>query len=87
MSKSLVLEIPEDVLESVKFPPEEIEQEFRKELALALYRRGVLSSGKACVLVRMTRWQFDALLGQRRIPRHYSPTDLEEDIQYACRHQ
>ena len=83
MTKTLILEIPEDVLESVKFPPDEIEKEFRQELALALYKRGVLSSGKACVLVQMTRWQFETLLGQRRVPRHYSAADLEEDIQYA----
>jgi len=50
---------------------------------MALYKRRVLSSGKACVLAQMTRWQFEALLGQRQIPRHYSAKDLEEDIQYA----
>ena len=83
MTKTLFLEIPADVLDSVKFPPNEIEKEFRQELALALYQRGVLSSGKACVLAQLTRWQFEALLGQRRIPRHYSAADLEEDIQYA----
>ena len=87
MAKTLMLEIPEDVLESVKFPPDEIEKELRQELALALYKRGVLSSGKACVLAQMTRWQFEMLLGQRQMPRHYSEDDLEEDIQYAQSHQ
>jgi len=87
MTKTLLLEIPEDVLESVKLPPGEIEKEFRQELALALYKRGVLSSGKACVLAQMTRWQFEMLLGQRRIPRHYSAADLEEDVQYAQSYQ
>ncbi|MBL7164415.1 MAG: UPF0175 family protein [Anaerolineales bacterium] len=87
MTKTLLLEIPEDVLESVKLPPDEIEKELRQELALALYKRGVLSSGKARVLAQMTRWQFEMLLGQRRIPRHYSVEDLEEDIQYAQSHQ
>ncbi|NCP16390.1 UPF0175 family protein [bacterium] len=87
MTKTLILEIPEDVLESVKLPPDEIEKEFRQELALALYKRGVLSSGKACVLAQLTRWQFEMLLGHRRITRHYSAADLEEDIQYAQSHQ
>lgn len=87
MTRTLYLEIPEDVLESVKLPPDEIEKEFRQELALALYKRGVLSSGKACVLAQMTRWQFETLLGQRQIPRHYTTKDLEEDLQYAQSHQ
>lgn len=87
MTKALFLEIPVDVLDSVKFPPDEIEKEFRQELALALYQRGVLSSGKACILAQMTRWQFESLLGHRRIPRHYSEVELEEDIQYAQGYQ
>jgi len=87
MLKTLKLEIPGDVLEAVKLPPDEIEKEFKQELALALYERGALSSGKACVLGQMSRWEFEMLLGQRRIPRHYSTTDLEEDIQYAQSHK
>jgi hypothetical protein len=35
----LVLKIPDDVVEAVKLPPQEIEPDFRKELALALYQR------------------------------------------------
>jgi len=87
MTRTLFLEIPGDVLESVKLPPDEIEKEFRQELALALYRRGILPSGKACVLARMTRWQFETLLGQRQIPRHYTAEDLEDDFRYAQSHQ
>ena len=43
----VVLKIPDDVVDAVKLPPQEIEPEFRKELALALYQRGALSLGKA----------------------------------------
>ena len=42
----LTLEVPDEVLEAVKLPPAEVEKEFRKELALALYQRGVLSLGR-----------------------------------------
>jgi len=85
--KDIVLEVPAGVIEGVKLPPQEIEREFRKELALALYQRGVLSLGKARLLAEMTRWEVEELLGARRIPRHYTEEDLEEDIQYASRHQ
>jgi predicted HTH domain antitoxin len=79
----LVLEIPGEVLDAVKLPPREVEPEFRKELALALYRRGVLSLGKARLMARLTRWQFEELLGQRQIVRHYTQADADEDIQYG----
>jgi predicted HTH domain antitoxin len=79
----LTLEVPDEVLEAVKLPPAEVEKEFRKELALALYQRGVLSLGKARLLAQLTRWEFEELLGQRRIPRHYTDADLREDLQYA----
>jgi hypothetical protein len=35
----LTLEVPNEVLEAVKLPSAEVEKEFRKELALALYQR------------------------------------------------
>jgi len=82
-ARKLQLEIPEEVVRALKLPPEEVQQELCKELALALYERGVLSLGKARELAGMTRWQFHELLGQRRIARHYTEEDLTEDLTYA----
>jgi predicted HTH domain antitoxin len=79
----LVLEIPPEVVDAVRLPPAEVEAELLKELALALYRRGVLSLGKARTLAQLDRRQFEQLLGERRIPRHYSEADLGEDLRYA----
>ena len=79
----LILEIPGEILSAVRLPPKEMEREFRKELALALYQRGVLSLGKAKLLAQMTCWEFEEFLGQREVVRHYTDVDLEEDIQYA----
>ncbi|MFP4642346.1 MAG: UPF0175 family protein [Chloroflexota bacterium] len=79
----LVLKIPGEVVEALRLPPEETQRELCKELALALYERGALSSGKACALAGMTRWQFEEVLGERQIKRHYTQEDLEEDIKYA----
>ena len=80
---TLALDIPDDVRLALKLPPEEAERELRKELALALYQRRVLPIGKARALARMTRWEFEDLLGQRRAVRHYSAEDLREDIAHA----
>lgn len=81
--RGMTLDIPPAVLRAAKLPPQEVEDEFRKELALALYNRGVLPLGKARLVARMTRCEFEDLLGTRRIPRHYTEANLEEDIRYG----
>ena len=81
------LKIPEDVVNALRVPPDDVETELYKELALALYQRGVLSSGKAASLSGLTRLQFEELLGHRKIKRHYGETELEEDLEYARSHQ
>ena len=70
----LVMRIPGDSVDALRLPPDEVEDTLHKELALALYQRGVLSSGKASVLAGMGRWEFEELLGQRQIRRHYTST-------------
>jgi len=62
-----LLIIPEDVVASLRIPPDELEDELHKELALALYQRGMLYSGKAAALSGITRQQFEDLLGKQRI--------------------
>lgn len=83
MKKTIVFEIPEEVLDAVKIPPDELEEEIFKELALAFYKRGILSAGNAAHLAKMTRWEFEELLGYHKIPRHYTEDDLEDDIKYG----
>ncbi len=78
-----VLKIPAEVVDALRVPPDEIEDELKKKLALALYQRGILSSGKARILSGMIRSEFEELLGKRTIHRHYTEIDLGEDIAYA----
>lgn len=77
------LKIPEEIINALRVPPDDVEAELYKELALALYQRGMLSSGKATALSGLTRQQFEDLLGQRKIKRHYGESELEEDLKYA----
>ena len=83
----ICLNIPEQIVNVIRFPPGDIESELKKELSLALYQRGVLTSGNACILAGLDRWQFNDLLKMRKIPRHYTERDLTEDIEYARSHQ
>ncbi|HEY6320784.1 MAG TPA: UPF0175 family protein [Thermoanaerobaculia bacterium] len=83
----VVLEVPPEIVAAMKLPPAEVKAELLKELALGLYRRGALPLGKARALAQLDRAQFEQLLGERRIARHYTDADLEDDLRYARGHR
>ena len=80
---NITLAIPDDVVSALRLPPDEIEAELRKELALSLYQRRVLALAKAATLAQMSRWDFEDLLCRRQIERPFSDQDLEEDLAFA----
>ena len=75
--------IPGSVAEAMDLPAEQLQEEIRRELALALYAQDRLSGGQARDLAGMDRRAFIQLLGKRQIPRHYGKEELEEDLHYA----
>jgi len=74
------IEISDEILQAVKLPPVEASTRLRKELALRLYEKGLLSFGKARELAGITRWEFHDLLGEEGITRRYDVEELEQDI-------
>ena len=80
MSK-LILEIPEQVTEVLRIPPDERLNRVRIELAIRLYQKSILSFGKARELAQLTKWEFHELLGQENIERQYDLEELETDLE------
>ncbi|MCC7556032.1 MAG: UPF0175 family protein [Methanoculleus marisnigri] len=81
----VTITVPQDIVQALRLPPDTVAAELQRELAVALYQRGILSSGKAAALAEMSRWEWEELLGARKIPRHYAAEDLDRDIAYAAR--
>jgi predicted HTH domain antitoxin len=53
----------------------------RELFVLELYRREVISSGKAAELLGMDRWRFVQFSGQRGVPYvRYPAAELEEEV-------
>jgi predicted HTH domain antitoxin len=77
----LFIEVPEDLLQAIRLPAEEVPARVKRELAIRLYAKGLLSFGKARQLAAMTRWDFHDLLGEEGILRRYDVEELEEDLQ------
>jgi len=68
--------IPDNIVYSTRMTEEELLQ----EIAVLLYQKEKLSMGQASKLARMNQWQFQLLLGSRKIPVHYDVTEFESDL-------
>lgn len=84
---AISITIPENVLESTKIPRSQLKQELLKEMAFALYSRGITSMGTARKLAQIDKWEFLKGIAERSIERHYNEAELKEDIAYAKRHK
>lgn len=83
LPEDLSITIPFEIKRALKIPDKEIESRLRLELAIHLYEEWLLSFGKAVELAGISRWTFAEELAKRKIPRHYTEKDLEEDIAFA----
>ncbi|ERH01871.1 MAG: UPF0175 family protein [Halonotius sp. J07HN6] len=77
------IEIDDEVYEALQLPEGERSDALKKELAVSLYARDILSFGKARSLAGLSKREFHDILGEREIPRHYGDTELAEDLDYA----
>ena len=79
----VTLEIPDEVVKGMHLQASDAQTEVRKEVALALYARGLLSIGKATELAGVPRSNFEAILAERHVERPYDATELERDLTWA----
>lgn len=77
------LELPKYALESVKVRKEGAANEFKKIIALELFREGVVSLGKAAEIAGMCIVDFMDLSALKNIPLHYRKKDLVSDLKWA----
>jgi predicted HTH domain antitoxin len=77
---NLVIEISNELAQSLRIPPDEHTSRIRQELAVRLYQKGILSFGKARELAQMSKWEFHELLGREAIERSYDLEELEIDL-------
>ena len=80
MSKSISIEIPDELLELLG-SEDEIGKEAKRSLVLGLVRRGKISRAKAAELLEINLWDLPATLSEYRIPWFdYSRKQLEDDM-------
>ena len=85
--KDLALTIPADVLAVAKIPRARMESELKKELALQLYREGIVSGFGACRIAGIEKSELQYLLGERGIAQQYDVEDYEQDLEAVAEWQ
>lgn len=82
--EKIVLDIPDEVLISLKETSEEFSGEIRMLAAVHLYQMRRLSSGRAAQLAGIPRVSFLQSLSRYGVPIfELSPEELQQDIQNA----
>ncbi len=77
----LTIEVPESAFRSLKISKDQCPEFFRHTLAVALYREGRISLGKAKELAGLeNKWEMVQLLSERRVEFHYTDRDAREDL-------
>lgn len=72
----MTLTIADDLLHAARLSPGEL----LLELAVALFQSDRLTLAQAADLAETDRLTFQHVLAARRIPVHYTPEDLTEDL-------
>ena len=82
---AITLEIPEDVADALRFPPNRATEELRREFAVFLVKEGILPRPKARKLASMERVAFEDLLAQRGVAWDGTAEDVLADVDAAER--
>ena len=75
------INLPRNILFSMRVKEPNIEEFIRKNLAVELYREGVLSLGKAAELAGVkTRWEMMTILASKEVPINYTIDEVKKDL-------
>jgi predicted HTH domain antitoxin len=83
--KSINIKIPEDVVLAAKIPRKRFKENIKEELAVHLYKEGILPLGAARKLSGMEKVAFHFFLGQRKVERHYDIDDYKKDLEQVVK--
>jgi predicted HTH domain antitoxin len=83
---SVTLDLPDDIGQRLIDHDTQAESDVRRELAVALYREGKLPPGRAAEIAGLDRWDFEALLMERKVPMPWTIEDVENDFRHARSH-
>jgi predicted HTH domain antitoxin len=82
---AITLEIPDDIADALRFPPNRASEELRREFAVFLVKEGILPRHKARKLAAMERVAFEDLLARRGVAWEGTADDVFAEVEAAER--
>jgi predicted HTH domain antitoxin len=73
----MLIEIPDNILNKSNLT----ENELKIEFALFLFNNSIMTLGQASNFANMDSFEFQKLLGERKISIHYDEKDLNDDLE------
>lgn len=73
------IELPKNILDSMRVRKEDASEAIRKLIALELFREKSISMGKAAEIAGISLAEFMELSATLRIPMHYTMANLQKD--------
>jgi len=68
--------IPDDILQSAQVSDDEL----RLEIAIMLYSMNRLTIGQASEFCKLSQFEFQNILGERKIPINYDVNEFKRDL-------
>jgi predicted HTH domain antitoxin len=74
------IDIPDDIAQHLRLPPERTETILKQELAIHLVREGICTMAQGARLAEMPRLAFERLLGERNVAWAGTLADVQSDL-------
>jgi len=78
--QTVSVDFPRDLVNIFKTREKNFSAKVRGTLSIELYREGLVSIGKAAEIAGVSIWEMQDILAKQKIPLHYYPEDLQNDI-------
>jgi predicted HTH domain antitoxin len=75
-----IMKVVIDLPQNIKLLLNEVEKRVKIELALSLYKKGILSFEQARKLAELSKWEFIELLEKEGIKIVYDEEEFENDL-------
>jgi predicted HTH domain antitoxin len=78
--ETVSIDFPRDLINIFKIREKEFPHKVRVTLSVELYREGLVSIGKAAEIAKVSIWEMQEILAEKKVPLNYYSEDLETDI-------
>jgi predicted HTH domain antitoxin len=78
--ETVSIDFPRELINIFKIREKEFPHKIRVTLSVELYREGLVSIGKAAEIAKVSIWEMQDILAEKKVPLNYYSEDLETDI-------